>query len=78
MKYISDKWKAIVRQYELPRVQEYNKIRIDNINNEEMIETIIEMRLLRIIDVPFDYEKYMRGVFKGRQKGRAYRTFFEH
>ena len=75
MKYISDKWKAIVRQRELPRVQEYNKIRI---NNEEMIEAIIEMRLLGIINVPFDYEKYMRRVFKGRQKGRAYRTFFEH
>ena len=43
-----------------------------------MIEAIIEMRLLGIINVPFDYEKYMRRVFKGRQKGRAYRTFFEH
>ena len=47
------------------------------IRNEELIEAIVEMRLLRMIDLPFDYERYMQTLFKGRQKGRAYKTFYE-
>ena len=55
-----------------------NAFPIQGISNEELIDAITKMRILRRVSPPFNYKRYMKKVFKGRQKGRAYKTFYEH
>lgn len=67
---LSNEWKRRVE----------NRVKKDfgttqGITDEEMIKAVTEMRLLRKVEPPFDYERYMKDTFKGRQKGRAYKAF---
>jgi len=50
--------------------------KIPNLSESELIELIAEISWKLGEDRrKFDFQKYMKNVFKGRQKGRAYKTF---
>ena len=66
MKKLSDRWKKKIEE-DFGTTQK--------ISNKKLVEAIAEMRLLQFINRPFDYERYMRTLFRGRQKGRAIKSF---
>jgi hypothetical protein len=50
--------------------------KIPNISESELIKLITDISWKLGEDRrKFDFQKYMKNVFKGRQKGRAYKTF---
>jgi len=66
MRRLSNRWKRRV---------ERSFGTTQGITDEELINAIAQMRLLRRVEPPFDYERYMKHLFKERQKGRAYKAF---
>lgn len=69
MEHLSLVWKA-----KMSREQKA----VQNLSDDEMKDAILQMRLLKYRLLPFDIKNYLEKIFKGRQKGRAYKSFYEH
>jgi len=56
----------------------FMRARMQHASDTELIEAIADIKLLRMKPRDFDVGRYYKNLFKGRQKGRAYRSFWEH
>ena len=57
----------------------FTRARMSYASDTELIEAIADVMLLRMKHpTPFDVKRYYKNLFKGRQKGRAYKSFWEH
>ena len=57
----------------------FTRARMSYASDTELIEAIADVMLLRMKPhIPFDVKRYYKNLFKGRQKGRAYKSFWEH
>ena len=51
--------------------------KIPSVSDAKLIEFIADISW-KLRKREFDYQRYIKTLFKGRQKGRAYKTFREH
>ena len=70
---------AICEDEVFPSMNPFMRARMQYASDAELMEAIADMRLLRMKSpIPFDVKRYYKNLFKGRQKGRAYKSFWQH
>lgn len=69
--------KELLAIYEAEILNPFAHARGQFFSDSELIEAIADIKLLQMESRVFDVGRYYRNLFKGRQKGRAYRSFWE-